>query len=113
MPGIKPKSLFFAKNTVTTDKPHFHGNQWMIPVYLSIPSLLASFKMGLSESRVVKFRYFLRKEERNSKVSPRKVEANSVYTFGQFLQFSFLPFTAVVHVQCIILPEVFCCTNTS
>ena len=68
----------------------------MIP--LLIPSLLARFKTGLSEFRAVKFRYFLCKEERNSKVSPRKVKTNSVHTFGQFLQFSFLPFIAVVHL---------------
>ena len=44
----------------------------------------------------VKFCYFLCKEERNSKVSPCIVKTNSVHTFGQFLQFSFLPFIAVV-----------------
>ena len=54
--------------------------------------------MGLSEFRGVKFRYFLCKEERNSKVSPRKVKTNSVRTFGQFLQYLFLPFIVVVHV---------------
>ena len=42
-----PKSLCFAKNSVTTAKPHFHGNQWII--HLLIPSLTASFKTGLSE----------------------------------------------------------------
>ena len=67
-------------------------------IHLLIPSLLASFKMGLSEFRVVKFRAFLYKEERNSRVSPRKVKTNSVHAFGQFLQFSFLPFIAVIPV---------------
>ena len=87
--------LCFAKNTVSADKPRFHGNQQAIP--LLIPSLLASFKTRLSEFRAVKFCNFLCKEERNSKVSLRKVKINSVHTFGQFLQFSFLPFIAVVH----------------
>ena len=63
------QSLCFAENTVTTGKPRFHGNQRMI--YLLIPSPLASFKAGLSGFRAVKFRYFLYKEERNSKASPR------------------------------------------
>ena len=99
-----------------------------------IPSLLASFKTGLSEFGAIKFRSFLGKEERNSKVSPHnpniepifrknsawktrknsltlqakekrnskesphKVKKNSVHTFDQFLQFSLLPFIAVVHV---------------
>ena len=47
-------NFFFI--TVTTGKPRFHGNQQMI--HLLIPSLLASFKTGLSEFRAVKFRYF-------------------------------------------------------
>ena len=88
-----------TKNTVTTGKLHFHGNQPMI--HLLIPLLLASFKTGLSEYPMVKFCYFLCKEERNSKVSPCKVRTNSVHTcmtFGQFLQLSFLPFIPVVRV---------------
>ena len=76
--------------------PRFHGNQRMI--HLLLLSLVASLKTGLSEFRAVKFRYFLCKEEKNSKVYPYKVKTNSVHTFGQFLQFSFLPFIAVVHV---------------
>ena len=68
-------------------------------IHLLIPSLLASFKTGLTEFREVKFRYFLCKEEKNSKVSPRKVKKNSVHMFCQFLQLSLLPFIAVVHVQ--------------
>ena len=68
-------------------------------IHLLIRSLLASFKTGLSEIRAVKFRAFLCKEERNSKVSPRKVKTNSVHKFVQFLQFSFLPLIAVVHVK--------------
>ena len=32
-----PKSLCFAKSTIATGKPHFHGNQPMI--HLLIPSL--------------------------------------------------------------------------
>lgn len=67
-------------------------------IHVLIPSLLTSFKTGLSKFHAVKFRYFLCNEERNSKVSPRKVKTNSVHTFDQFLQCQFLPFIAVVHV---------------
>ena len=83
---LSPYALL--KKKATTGKPRFHGSQQMI--HLLIPSLLASFKRRLSEFRVVKCRYFLCKEERNSKVSPRKVKANSVNRFGQFLKFSLL-----------------------
>ena len=60
-----------CKSIVTTDKPRFHGNQRMM--FLLIPSLqvLASFKTSLPEFRAVKFRYFLCKEERHSKESPK------------------------------------------
>ena len=87
-PYILLKTLLQLVNPVS--------NQQMI--HLLIPSLLASCKMGLSEFWAVKFRYFLCKEEKNSKVSPCKFKTNSVHMFGQFLQFSFLPFIAVVHV---------------
>ena len=44
-----------------------------------IPSPLASVKMGLSEFSAVKFRYFLGKEERNSKVSPHNSNIEPIF----------------------------------
>ena len=89
-------SYSLLKTPLQLINPVFHGNQRL--QYLLIPSLLASFKTGLSEFCALKFRYFLCKEERNSKVSPRKVKTNSVHTFGQFLQFFVFAFFAVVQV---------------
>ena len=76
-PGCRTVFLF-SFYVVTTGKPRFHGNQRIIN--LLITSLPASFKTGLSKFRAVKFRYFLCKNERNSKVSPRKVK-KIFYTF--------------------------------
>ena len=80
-------SLCFAKDTVTTVKPRFHGNQRMI--HLLIPSLPASLLTGLSEFHAVKFRYFLCKEERNSKVPPFKVKQILYIRLANFSNFRF------------------------